>query len=122
MRLNEIYEANKDKIEFFLIYVREAHPSDGWQTLQNLETEIFYKAPTTADERAEVGNACQIGLDLKYPMLIDNIDDEVENTYVAAPIRLYVIVPNGKITYAGKEGPHLFDPDGWEEAIKAQTA
>ncbi len=55
-------------------------------------------------------------------MLIDNIDDEVENTYVAAPIRLYVIDPNGKITYAGKEGPHLFDPDGWEEAIKAQTA
>ena len=74
MRLNEIYEANKDNIEFFLIYVREAHPSDGWQTLQNLETEIFYKAPTTADERAEVGNACQIGLALKYPMLIDNID------------------------------------------------
>ena len=43
-------------------------------------------------------------------------------TYVAAPIRLFVIDPNGKITYAGKEGPHLFDPDGWEEAIKAQTA
>ena len=59
MRLNEVYEANKDNIEFFLIYVCEAHPSDGWQTLQNLETEIFYKAPTTADERAEIGNACQ---------------------------------------------------------------
>jgi len=54
-------------------------------------------------------------------MLIDNIDDEVENKYVAAPIRLFVIDPNGKITYAGGEGPHKFDPDGWEEAIKAQT-
>ncbi|MBT6960214.1 MAG: hypothetical protein HOA00_03650 [Rhodospirillaceae bacterium] len=121
MRLNEVYEANKDNIEFFLIYVCEAHPSDGWQTIQNLETELFYKAPTTADERAEIGNACQIGLDLKYPMLIDNIDDEVENKYVAAPIRLFVIDPDGKITYAGGEGPHKFDPDSWEEAIKAQS-
>ena len=121
MRLNEIYEANKDNIEFFLIYIREAHPSDGWQTLQNLDAEIFYKAPKTPDERADVGNACQIGLDLKYPMLLDNIDDEVERNYVAAPIRLFVINPDGKIAYAGKEGPHLFDPDGWEEAIKKRT-
>ena len=121
MRLNEIYEANKDNIKFFLIYIREAHPSDGWQTLQNLEAEIFYKAPKTSDERADIGNACQIGLDLKYPILLDNIDDEVERNYVAAPIRLFVIDPDGKIAYAGKEGPHLFDPDGWEEAIKRQT-
>ena len=106
VRLNEIYEANKDNIEFFLVYVREAHPSDGWQTLQNLEPEIFYKAPKTADERAEIGHACQVGLDLRYPMLIDGLDDETEKNYVAAPIRLFVIGPDGKISNDGKEGPH----------------
>ena len=122
MRLNKIYEAHKDKIEFFLIYVREAHPSDGWQTIQNLEQEILYKAPTNADERAQIGNACRIGLDLKLPMLIDNLNDEVENKYVAAPIRLFVINSEGKITFACGEGPHLFDPDGWEDAIKKQVS
>lgn len=122
VRLNDIYEAHKANIEFFLIYVREAHPSDGWQTPQNLYDEVVYEAPTNEDERAEVGNACQIALDLKYPMLIDSMDDDVERKYVASPIRLFVIDENGLITYAGEEGPHKFDPDGWEDAIKKQTA
>ena len=122
MRLNDIFKAHKDNIEFFLIYVREAHPSDGWQTPQNLMEEVIYAAPTTDDERAEIGNACQIALDLKYPMLIDGIDDDVERKYVASPIRLFVIDEAGIIAYAGKEGPRLFDPDEWEDAIKKQTA
>jgi len=122
VRLNDIYEAHKDNIEFFLIYVREAHPSDGWQTPQNLYDEVVYEAPTNEDERADVGNACQIALDLKYPMLIDSIDDDVERKYVASPIRLFVIDENGILTYAGEEGPHKFDPDGWEDAIRKQTA
>lgn len=122
VRLNDIYEAHKDNIEFFLIYVCEAHPSDGWQTPQNLYEEVVYEAPTNEDERAAVGNACQIALDLKYPMLIDSIDDDVERKYVASPIRLFVIDENGILTYAGEEGPHKFDPDGWEDAIRKQTA
>ena len=72
--------------------------------------------------RAEVGNACQIALDLKYPMLIDSIDDDVERKYVASPIRLFVIDEGGIITYAGDQGPRGFDPDSWEAAIKKQTA
>ena len=122
VRLNDIYEAHNDNIEFFLIYVCEAHPSNGWQTPQNLYDEVVFDTPTNADQRAEIANACQIGLDLKYPMLIDNIDDEVERKYVASPIRLFVIDENGILTYAGDEGPHKFDPDGWEDAIKKQTA
>ncbi len=122
MRLNEIFEAHKDNIEFFLIYVREAHPADGWQTPQNLMEEVLYDAPTTDDERADIGNACQIALDLKFPMLIDGMDDQVERNYVAAPIRLFVIDAAGILTYAGDQGPQHFDPDGWEQAIKKQMA
>jgi hypothetical protein len=122
VRLNEIYETHNNNIEFFLIYVCEAHPTDGWQTPQNLYEEVLFDAPTNNDERAEVANACQIGLDLKYPMLIDNIDDEVESKYVASPIRLFVIDEDGVLTYAGDQGPQHFDPNGWEDAIRKQTA
>ena len=121
VRLNEIYQAHKNWIEFYLIYVQEAHPSDGWQTPQNLYEEVIYDAPTNDDERAQVGNACQIALDLQIPVLIDGIDNEVEQKYVAAPIRLFVINKDGIITYAGEQGPQLFDPNGWEDAIKVQT-
>lgn len=122
MRLNEIYQAHKDHIAFFLIYVREAHPADGWQTPQNLYEQVIFDAPTTDDERAAIGNACQVALELEYPMLIDGIDDDAERKYVSAPIRLFVIDEAGILTYAGGQGPRDFDPDGWEQAIKKQVA
>ena len=122
MRLNEIHDAYQDRIQFFLIYIHEAHPSDGWQTPQNLYDEVVYRAPTSDDERAEIANACQIDLDLDMPMLVDKIDNEVEEKYISEPIRLFVIDPKGTITFNGAQGPRGFDPDAWEEAIKAELA
>ncbi len=113
MRLNEIYQAHKGGIEFFLIYIHEAHAANGWQTPQNLYEEIIYDAPTTDDERAEIGQACQINLDLKMPMLLDSIDNDVEEKYITSPIRLFVIDKDGIITFNGAQGPRGFDPDAW---------
>ena len=120
VRLNEIYRQYSDDIQFFLIYIHEAHAHDGWQTPQNLYEDIIFDEPTTDDERAEVGHACQIGLDLKYPMLIDSIDNDVDNKYIGAPIRLYVIDGAGKLTYVGDRGPRGFDTDSWVGAIEQQ--
>ena len=122
MRLNQIYQAYKDGIEFFLIYIREAHAADRWQTPQNLYEEIIYDEPTTDDERAEVGQACQINLDLKMPMLLDSIENDVEEKYITSPMRLFVIDEQGIITFNGAQGPRGFDPDAWEEAIKERIA
>ena len=55
-------------------------------------------------------------------MLLDGIDNYIENKYVSAPIRLFVIDPEGKITFNGAPGPQGFDPDKWETALKAQIA
>ena len=118
MRLNEIYNAHKDDIQFFLIYIHEAHPTDGWQTPQNLYDDVVYTEPRTEDERAEVASACQIGLDLQLPMLLDSIDNAVETAYVPPPIRLYVIDTDGKLTFNGAQGPFGFDLEKWDDAIR----
>ena len=122
MRLNEIYQTHKDDIEFFLIYIHEAHAANGWQTPQNLYEEIIYDEPTSDDERAEVGQACQIALELKLPILLDSIDNDVEKKYNSSPIRLYVIDEDGVLTFNGAQGPRGFDPDAWDEAIKQRIA
>ena len=120
MRLNEIHETYKNHVEFLLIYIHEAHPSDGWQTPQNLYDAVVYQAPTDDDERAEIANACQIGLDLKMPMLVDGIDNAVEEAYVSEPIRMYMIDREGILTFNGAPGPAGFNPDDWEAAIQEQ--
>lgn len=122
MRLNEIYNTYKHDIEFFLIYIREAHPADGWQTPQNLYEDILYDAPDSDDARAEVAGVCQIAQDIRLPMLLDGIDNDIEGKYISAPIRLYVIDRDGRITFNGAPGPHGFDPETWADALKEQAA
>jgi len=120
VRLNEIYDTYKADIEFFLIYIREAHPSDGWQTPQNLYDDVIFDAPGSEDERAVIAGVCQVAQDIRLPMLLDGIDNDIESKYISWPIRLLVIDPEGKITFNGAPGPQGFAPETWDEALKAQ--
>jgi len=118
VRLNEIYNTYNDRVEFFCIYIREAHPSDGWQVQDNLDEDIVFPEPTTIEERTEAASSCQINLDLQMPTLIDNMDNEVEGKYISLPMRLYLIDADGVITYTGDRGPQGFDTESWVAAIK----
>lgn len=118
MRLNEIFARYQDKVHFFVIYTREAHPDDGWRVQENLKQEIFYREPRTDDERTNIAQICQVSLDLKIPMLIDSIDNDVEEKYISLPMRLFLVDQAGHITYTGERGPRGFNPDSWEAAIK----
>jgi Iodothyronine deiodinase len=118
VRLNEIYKSYRNDIEFLMIYIHEAHPTDGWQTPQNLYDDVVYLEPQNEDERAEIANACQIGLDIQWPLLLDRIDNSTEKNYVSEPIRLFVIDRDGKVTFNGAQGPFGFDMDKWEDALK----
>lgn len=122
MRLNEIYDEYKSRVRFYVVYIREAHPDDGWRVPENLKKSIHYDEPTTDEERTEVASVCQINLDLRIPMLIDSIGNDVEEKYVGLPMRLFLVDREGRIAYAGNRGPQGFDPPSWVEAIEAQLA
>ncbi len=118
MRLNEIYAKYKDQVRFYIIYIREAHPANGWQVPNNLIEDILYDEPTSDEERTEVASACQINLDLHMPMLIDGIDNDIDKEYVGLPMRLFLVDADGNIAYAGDKGPFGWDDESYEEAIK----
>ena len=122
MRLNELYARYKDRVRFYLVYIREAHPHDGWRVPNNLIENINYDEPKTDDERTEVASACQIGLDLRMPMLVDRIDNDVDKKYVGLPMRMFLIDADGKIAFAGKKGPFGWDDEAFEEALKRLLA
>ena len=120
MRLNELYNTYKDRVEFLCIYTAEAHPEDGWRVPVNIELGIHFNEPTSDEERTEVASVCQIQMDLEMPLLIDSIDNDVEEKYVTLPMRLFLIDAAGKICYTGDRGPRGFDTESWEEAIREQ--
>ncbi len=122
MRLNELYAKYKDQVRFYIVYIREAHPSDGWQVPANLSENIIYPEPTTDEERTEVASACQIDLDLHIPMLVDGIDNDVDKKYVGLPMRLFLVDGAGMIAYAGDKGPFGWDDEAFEETLKQVIA
>jgi len=118
--LNEIYDTYKEHVQFFCVYIKEAHPEDnieGYQVKSNTVEGVVYNQPTTITERAHVAEACMLHLNLKMPMLLDNMADEAEANYVAKPERLYVIDKDGLLVYRGEPGPQGFNLDEWVEAL-----
>lgn len=122
MRLNQLHAKYKDRVQFYIVYIREAHPHDGWRVPNNLIEKIIYNEPTTDAERTTVASACQIDLDLHMPMLVDGMDNDIDIKYVGLPMRLFLVDAAGKIAYAGDKGPFGWDDQAFEEAIKKVIA
>ena len=52
--LNKLYAQYKDKVQFFVVYIREAHAADGRRP--DRELEIY--EPRSLGERAQVAQCC----------------------------------------------------------------
>lgn len=118
MRLNQIYGKYKDKINFFCIYIQEAHPEDGWQVDHNIDDDVIFNQPNNMDERAEIAQACMLRLELAMPTLLDDMQNTTDQAYVALPERLYVIDTDQRVIFQCGPGPFEFDVPAWEQAIK----
>jgi len=115
--LNKWYAEHKDKAEFVIVYVREAHPDDGWQVSANKKDSVVYKAPETYEQRKAIAKACEVGLSLDIPIVIDKMDDAVEKAYSGWPDRIYVVDKDGKLAFVGAPGPQGFDTKSARSAL-----
>lgn len=122
MRLNEAFDSYKDRMHFYSIYINEAHPDDGWQIKVNLDADIIHAQPTTIEARAEIAEACQLDLRLKMPVLLGDIENEVDLSYAARPVRLFVMDKDGVIVHRSGVGPRDLNVEGALEAIEKITA
>ena len=52
--VDAVYRRYKDQATFVMVYVREAHPTDGWKMDSNAGSGVAVKQPTTYAERVEV--------------------------------------------------------------------
>ena len=100
-----------------MVYIREIHPTDGWQVRQNEEDGVLVRQHQSMQERVEVGNTCMLKLALELPALVDDMDDAVAKAYGAVPERLYLVGRDGRIAYKGGMGPMFFRPFELEQRI-----
>jgi len=119
--LEKLYQGYKDRAAFLFVYIREAHPDDGWQMDENKKEGVVFKKTKTLAERQEVAGKCCVGLKLSMPCVIDGLDNKVDEAYAAWPERIFIVDAQGKIAYAGAQGPWGFKPGEAEAWLKVNV-
>jgi hypothetical protein len=118
--LRDLYAEYRDRVQFLMIYIREAHPFDGWWLGKGLPGLLLRakrtKAvmdvydPQTMEERRQVAGRCEDSLQYGIRTYVDEMDDAVNKAYAARPTRLYLVGVDGRVAYAGGLGPFGFKP------------
>lgn len=101
------------------MYVREAHPTDGWRMASNDRVGVTFRQPRSKSEREGVAAKCSAALEMTIPLLVDDIDDRVGHAYSGMPDRLYILDRSGKVVYKGGRGPFGFNTGEMEQALIA---
>ena len=120
--LHNLHREYGDRVAFFVVYIKEAHPEDGWVLDSNRRADIRETDPERDEERVAVAERCVQRLEIELPVLIDGVDNAVASAYGGWPDRLYLIGRDGRIAFQGDEGPFGFRPDELEAAIRSELA
>ncbi|HWB12802.1 MAG TPA: deiodinase family protein [Pirellulales bacterium] len=115
--IDELFQRYRERATFLAVYVREAHPTDGWRMDSNSAVGIDLAQPKTYEERLAVAQRCQATLKYSMPLVVDEINDPVGNAYSGMPGRFYVIDGEGKVAYKSGRGPFGFKPGELEQAL-----
>jgi predicted CXXCH cytochrome family protein len=109
-----LYASYKDHIQFFIVYIREAHPN----LLKEGNITGIVGRPKNFDERIILATECVTKYKFSIPMLIDGMDGKVNSDYRAAPVRVTVTDIDGKVAFYGGPGPRDFRLGPVERTLK----
>lgn len=115
--VDELCKRYQDRATFLSVYVREAHPTDGWRMDSNAAAGVDLAQPKTYDERVSVAQQCQAKLQYSMPLVVDEMNDPVGNAYSGMPARLYLVDSDGKVAYKSGRGPFGFKPGELEQSL-----
>ncbi|KAF7468063.1 Hypothetical predicted protein [Marmota monax] len=91
--------------DFLIIYIEEAHASDGWAFKNNVDIKIHQNL----QDRLRAAHIL-LAKSPQCPVVVDTMQNQSSQLYAALPERLYVL-QEGRILYKGKPGPWNYHPE-----------
>ncbi len=114
--MQQMFKDYNEIAEFRLVYIREAHASDGDWSVGYAE-DLDIKEHKDYAQRCLTADKLLNDKELSIPTIIDGMDNKVNEAYKAQPDRIFVVRKDGKLAVAASRGPRGFEP-ALEEAEK----
>ncbi len=109
------------RVPFLLIYIREAHGGNTWESTRNQREGIDLAPAASLAEKQDHAAMCSRKLHLPFPSLVDGMDGAVENAYNAWPSRAFIIDKTGHILYSSRLTELDFHAAEMEAALRAAS-
>lgn len=104
---------------FYVVYIEEAHPTDGWQMPSNIKDGVLVATAKSLLDRDTAAQTCVVKLGIHIPALVDDIQDSTERAYTGWPDRLYVVDRSGRVAYKSQAGPFGFHPEDMAKVLQS---
>ncbi len=101
-----------------MVYIREAHPSDAWQSASNVRDGVILASPKDLGERSALAQTCTTALAVEFTAVVDELDDRTDEAYTAWPERLVLVGRDGRIRWLSRPGPFGFEPAELEQQLE----
>uniref|UniRef100_A0A2K6RZQ5 Iodothyronine deiodinase n=1 Tax=Saimiri boliviensis boliviensis TaxID=39432 RepID=A0A2K6RZQ5_SAIBB len=108
-RLTEDFSSVAD---FLIIYIEEAHASDGWAFKNNVDIRNHQNL----QDRLQAAHLL-LARSPQCPVVVDTMQNQSSELYAALPERLYII-QEGRILYKGKSGPWNYNPEEVRDVLE----
>ena len=119
--LNALYARYRDRAEFLLVYIREAHGAGSWQSTINQREGIDLADPATFDQKREYAAACVRKLKIPYTTAVDPLDNATDKAFIAWPSRVYLIDKQGRVAFNSALDELNFDALSLDSAVQSAT-
>lgn len=120
--LTDLQHRYGSQIPFRLIYIREAHTGETWQSTRNTRENVDVPPAVTLHEKEAHATMCSRKLHLDFPALVDGMDGVVERAYGAWPSRAFVIDRKGRVAYNSGLTELDFHPEDLESVLRAMIS
>jgi tetratricopeptide (TPR) repeat protein len=107
------------RIPFLLVYIREAHTGESWESDRNAREGVKMTEAATLAQKKGHAAMCSRALHLGFPALVDRMDGAVEKAYAAWPSRAVVVGITGQMLYNSGLTELDFHPEEMEAALKS---
>ena len=116
--LKALYQRYGKRVPFFLVYIREAHATNDWQSTRNVREGVAIAPATNIEEKQNHAAMCSRNLHLQFPALVDGMDGVTEAAYAAWPSRAFVIGADGRVRYSTRLSQQEFRAEEMEGELR----